>query len=112
MFSQERDNKSIWYLILISLSVVMSLQVIRVFVTCLVNAFGERYGQTLAAVPALIAFLAPFVAPLIVKLLGEEIDNIFPFVCYDAFVLFCNNCKKLHQRFENLFTHRLTCYII
>ncbi len=77
MLSQERDNKSIWYLILISLSVVMSLQVIRVFVTCLVNAFGERYGQTLAAVPALIAFLAPFVAPFVVKLLGTRKALIF-----------------------------------
>jgi len=59
MSSQSATHSTMnrWQIILISLYVLMALQVIRVFVTTLVYAFGERFGQTLAAIPALIVFL-------------------------------------------------------
>ncbi len=64
--------KDVWRLMLISLSIVMGFQVVRVFVEALVTTFGERYGQTLAVVPILIVFLAPFLTPVIVSLFGPR----------------------------------------
>lgn len=57
----------LWYLILTSLSLVILLQVIRVFVPGLVYAFGERFGQTLSAVPGLVVFLSPFLVPPVAR---------------------------------------------
>jgi len=55
-------REAVWPFVLISLSTAIGFQVVRVFVTSLVYAFGERYGQTLAAAPALIVFLSPALA--------------------------------------------------
>lgn len=59
----------LWFLLLTSLSVLLMFQVVRVFVTGLVYAFGERFGQTLAALPALLVFLSPFLIPLVARLI-------------------------------------------
>jgi endonuclease/exonuclease/phosphatase family metal-dependent hydrolase len=60
----------LWRLALIAFTVMISLQVIRVFVTLLVYNFGEDNGLMLATVPALIVFLSPFAVPLLVRLLN------------------------------------------
>lgn len=61
-------RKNLWLLILVALSILMGVQVVRVFVNTLVYAFGERFGQTLAAVPALFVFLSPFLVLLLARL--------------------------------------------
>lgn len=63
--SSTRQTGNWWLLVVVSLSIVMGFQAVRVFVTTLVYTFGERYGQTLAAVPALLVFLSPFAIPLL-----------------------------------------------
>lgn len=60
----------LWRLALIAFTVMIGLQVIRVFVTLLVYNFGEDNGLMLATVPALIVFLSPFLVPLLVRLLN------------------------------------------
>jgi len=61
--------KNLWLVLLVSLSFLMGVQVVRVFVNTMVYAFGERFGQTLAAVPALLVFLSPFLVLLLAKAL-------------------------------------------
>ena len=72
MKSSANSQSNLWHLVLIALGVVMTFQIIRVFVTSLVYAFGERYGQTLSAIPALIVFLSPFLIPLFTRLLNPH----------------------------------------
>jgi endonuclease/exonuclease/phosphatase family metal-dependent hydrolase len=67
-----KQDRSPWLLLLVSLSVVMGFQVVRVLVTTLVYDFGEDYGQTLAALPALLVFLSPFLTPLVMRILKPQ----------------------------------------
>jgi endonuclease/exonuclease/phosphatase family metal-dependent hydrolase len=77
MFKSDTKTLNLSHLLIVSLTVVMTFQVIRVFVTSLVYAFGERYGQTLAAVPALVVFLSPFFIPLIMTNLRRSLFFTF-----------------------------------
>ncbi|HVO41773.1 MAG TPA: hypothetical protein VMT34_04075, partial [Aggregatilineales bacterium] len=65
-------SASLWYLILIGLSVALGVQALRVFITTLSYDLGSKYGQTTGVVPAFLTFLSPFLCPLITRLVNPR----------------------------------------